>query len=277
MASSSSSTPSDFDEVLSLLSRITPWQQPTKKRKSAGDMPPATLEERAHHVCNGGLRQFAENMQKYNVDEVVDRKGLPFYGDEQLKLAIRPPADQQRIMLNKTKEHFVGVYSKGQVDELSRLGYTEAPGLFIPSITISSAFIAAIPSKLEAARVAAVAQSETDTGSNSIAGRLPEAPLPESWWKDWYGKRGDKKRTCSDFIWMWENGAALRTVDDRQYTLPPPKTHTTDIKDLGTTSSKMWNCCSTAYHNLTTEEKYKVAGGLDGLLPWSKVRDKRSP
>lgn len=267
----------NFDEVFSLLDELSIQGKKNTakgKRRSAGDPPPPTFDEIAALVSTQCLRLYAERMEQFHVSLDIDRKGLPFYGEEQLNLAVRPPANQQRIMVNKNNDHFVGVYSLGQANQLKAQGYRELEGLFVPDSSISTAFIAAIPSKLQAAREAASRQTEAadDSNNNSITGRLPAPPLPEDWWTHWY--EGSKK-SCADFIKMWEGGAVLSVTSaagvTRTYTLPPPKTHEEELKAL---NAKKWHCGNRTYTNLTTMAEFKVAGSLDRVLPYSRLRDK---
>ena len=267
MASSADDQPALLDSLLAQLDSMMMTEPPQKKQKkqnnknatSSAHVP--SLEDRARRMLTNGVMQFAENMKHHGVQLTVDKEGLPYFGNEQFNLAVRPPSDSQRIMLNAAHSHYLAVYTQSQVNELKKMGYTELAGLCVPDTSISAAFIAGIPAAL------AAAATRAETAASSSTGSLPDKDLPETWWVDWYDKNA--KVTCDDFIQMWETGAVLTTKHGsvrRQYTLPAPKDNEAAFKAVG---RKNWNNGNIAYNNvmkMDTEARKEK-------LQWSKLRD----
>ena len=275
MSSSASRQGKSFESLFDLIQGLQIKPSTKNKRKHNVETPETreqTTEELAQALATTGLVQFENNMKHHHVKITVDLKGLPNVGDGS-HLAVRPPADDQHIMQSpEDPSVFIGVYNQASVEAMQKQGYIEMEVLFMPpTVTIDDETISTIPSRLaeaQAARTASITAADAST-------RLPQLPVPESWWTDWYQQ---KTSTCREFIALWEGGADLSTMDggmSRDYKLPPPKDNESVLKELGKTSRKAWNCGNTAYNNLKKVQIYQGDAALNKVLPWSTIRDKK--
>jgi hypothetical protein len=164
-----------------------------------------TAEQIAQYFCGQGLLTYEKNMREKSCSLEVDYTGIPTFGPEQMQLAVRPPSDRQYIVISPDHDFFVGVYTRGQVDQLTKRNFSELPGVFIMENEITDSIIEGLASRV--ATQASMADSEQTTTIQIV--------IPDTWWSSW----NIKGRLNKDLIQFWEIGSEV-IVQSIKYVLP---------------------------------------------------------